>query len=82
MLNQYPLDLQAARRAGVSNDKIDDAGEADDEKGALIDLILAVFRGGASPGPTEGLASLCVPANLHVKREAQHRHSHERPADR
>ena len=29
-----------ARRIGVSDDAIDDAGEADDEKAALIDLIV------------------------------------------
>ena len=30
-----------ARRIGVSDEAIDDAGEADDEKAALIDLIVA-----------------------------------------
>ena len=45
-----------AREAGISNEEIDDAGEADDEKQALVDLLLAAGAGsstGQGPRPAD-----------------------------
>ena len=59
-----------ARKAGVSDGDLDDAGEAENEKQALIDLILAADAGssaGVLVGPAEGsdVAELPAPVLLH-----------------
>ena len=60
-----------ARQAGVSTDAIDDAGEAEDEKAALIDLILTAGATGSGELGEERRAMLAEKTKKELKAEAR-----------